>query len=192
VAQPNAEQPPKSSAAIARALRVVGRFGAPASRIFEAWLDPALARRWLFATASHPIAEFEIDARPGGSFRLVDIRDGSSMTYAGRYMAIVPNRRLIFTLALPQRRDVATRVTVEVDALGSRSTMTLLHENVPPDLAALVRARWNGMFYGLGLLLDSSTLSRSESFDDPRCRFRAAPIDYKVRPLRFTITRSER
>ena len=192
MAQPNPEQPRESSAAIARALRVVGRFGAPARRIFEAWLDPALARRWLFATAAHPLAGVEIDARPGGSFRLVDVRDGSSVTYAGRYVAIVPNRRLIFTLALPQRRDVATRVTVEVDALGSRSTMTLLHENVPSDLAALVRARWTGMFYGLGLLLDSSFPSRLESFDDPHCRFRAAPIDYNVGPSRFTITRSER
>ena len=170
---------------------MVGRFGAPARRIFEAWVDPALARRWLFATASHPLADVEIDARPGGSFRLVDVRDGLTVAYAGRYVAIVPNRRLIFTLALPQRRDVATRVTVEVDALGSRSTMTLVHENVPPDLAALVRARWTGMFYGLGLLLDSSSPSRSESFDDPHCRFRAAPIDYDAGPSRFTITRSE-
>ncbi|HEY2817818.1 MAG TPA: SRPBCC family protein [Casimicrobiaceae bacterium] len=177
---------------MARPLRVVGRFGAPAMRIFGAWLDPALARQWLFATASHPIADIEIDARAAGSFRLVDVRDGSSMTYAGRYVAIVPNRRLIFTLALPQRPDIATRVTVEVDTLASRSTMTLLHENVPADLAAHARARWTGMFHGLGLLLDSGFSSRAESFDDPHCRFRAAPIDYNVGPSHFTIIRSER
>jgi len=168
----------------------VGRFGASPGRVFAAWLDPVHARRWLFATASHPIADVEIDARPGGSFRLVDARDGSSVTYAGRYVSIVPNRHLVFTLALPQRADVVTRVTVDVDPAKSGSTMTLLHENVSPELASRVRARWTGMFHGLGLLLDSGA-PVPESFDDRHCRFQGVPIDYNAGP-RFTITRSER
>jgi len=110
------------------------------------------------------------------------------MTYAGRYVAIVANRRLVFTLALPQRTDVETRVSVEIRALGAGSTMALLHENVPPPLAPHVKARWTGMFYGLGLLLGS----RPESFDEPHCRFRAVPIDYTAGPTRFTIIRSQR
>ena len=117
-------------------------------------------------------------------------RDGSSVTYAGRYVSIVPNRHLVFTLALPQRADVVTRVTVDVDPAKSGSTMTLLHENVSPELASRVRARWTGMFHGLGLLLDSGA-PVPESFDDRHCRFQGVPIDYNAGP-RFTITRSER
>jgi uncharacterized protein YndB with AHSA1/START domain len=191
MAQFIAEAQHRSSAPIRRAVRVVGHFDASPRRLFDAWLHPAHARCWLFATASHPAADVEIDARPGGSFRFVDVRDGSRLVYAGRYVALVPDRRLAFTLELPQRADVVTRVTVEVEALKSRSTLTLLHENVPPELGAAVRARWTGMFYGLGLLLGKRA-SRPELFGDPHCRFQAMPIDYNVGPSRFTIIRSER
>src|SRR5262245_43078125 len=48
------------------AVRVASVFDAPAERVFDAWLDPRIARRWLFATASHPTKPIRIDPRAGG------------------------------------------------------------------------------------------------------------------------------
>ena len=82
------------------AIRVTDRYDVPPARAFDAWLDPEVARRWLFATASQPIAQVEIDGRAGGSFRFVDRHAGETIEYTGRYVEIVPERRLAFTLSM--------------------------------------------------------------------------------------------
>jgi uncharacterized protein YndB with AHSA1/START domain len=132
------------------AIRVARRFRAPPERVFRAWLEPEVAGRWLFATASEPMTDVDIDPRVGGAFRLAARGNGADLEHAGRYVEIVPPRRLIFTLALPERRRVVTRVTAEINRLGSGCELALTHENVPPDRAGETEARWTGILYGLG------------------------------------------
>ena len=163
-------------------VRVASRFVAPPADVFEAWLDTEIARQWLFATASHRIARLDIDARIGGRFRALDIRDGSNVVYTGRYLEIVPGRRLVFALTLPESA-VETRVTVTIAEVRSGSSIALLHEHVPVTLVAGVQMRWTGMFYGLGVLLDARP-RRQKSFD-PHCRFEPLPIDYVTESSSF-------
>ena len=134
------------------ALRVTHRFEAPAERVFEAWLDPAMASTWLFATASQPMAHVEIDARVGGKFRLLERAGDAGTEYRGKYVEIVPHRRLVFTLSLRNSR-VVTRVVAEIVPIGTSCELRVTHENVPPDHAARVEGRWAGMLYGLGTRL---------------------------------------
>jgi uncharacterized protein YndB with AHSA1/START domain len=172
------------------ALRVTKRYSAPPERIFDAWIDPAIARAWLFATASRPMAHVRIDARVGGAFRLVDERHGQVIEYAGEYVELSPHRRLVFTLALENRPHEMTRVVVEIARLKARSKLTLVHENVPAQMVSRLKARWIGILYGLGVTLDSPNLP-SELFFDAHCRFRVSPIDYGIGPPRSTTIRSE-
>ena len=172
-------------------LRVTKRYRAPPARVFCAWTDPAIAGTWLFATASRSMARVQIDARVGGAFRLMDERDGEVIEYAGDYVEVSPYRRLVFALVLPERRRASTRVIVEIVPLETGSRLTLLHENVPADMANYMKARWIGILYGLGVTLDLRQLP-SEKFDDAHCRFRVSPIDYKVGPPRSTTIGSER
>ena len=58
-----------------RSLQVVRRFDASAERVFDAWLDPNTAGKWLFATESGQMVRVEIDPRVGGSFNFTR-RDG--------------------------------------------------------------------------------------------------------------------
>jgi uncharacterized protein YndB with AHSA1/START domain len=143
--------------AVRSEVRVSQRFDASPERVFDAWLDPAIASAWLFATASHPIARVEIDARVGGSFRFVERRDRAEMEYAGEYVEIVRPRRLVFTLSLENRPRAVTRVTADIVPLESGCELRLVHENVPPDHASRTDGRWTGMLYGLG-----ETLARVE------------------------------
>lgn len=147
------------------ALRVTRRYGVPAGRVFDAWLNPAVARLWLFATASRPLAHVEIDAHLNGSFCFVDRRNGGDMTrYVGEYIEIVPPRRLVFTLSAGKYAYVNTRVAVEIAALTKGCKLTLIHENVPRDHAEHAEGRWVGVLYGLGATLDSA----STLFHDPQ------------------------
>jgi len=140
------------------AVRVTRRYGVPAGRIFDAWLNPAVARLWLFATASRPLAHVEIDARVNGSFCFVDRRTGGDMTeYVGEYIEIVPPRRLVFTLSAAKYAYLTTRVAVEIAALTKGCKLTLIHEDVPRDHAEHAEGRWVGLLYGLGATLDSAS-----------------------------------
>jgi uncharacterized protein YndB with AHSA1/START domain len=142
------------------AIRVARRFHASPARVFDAWLDPAIARRWLFATATCPIEQMQIDARVGGSFRFVEQRYGEDVDYRGEYTEIAPHRRLSFILATDRDRHLVTRVRVDVSPLKSDgSALTLVHQDVPREYASHTRARWVGMLYGLGATLDLLALS---------------------------------
>jgi uncharacterized protein YndB with AHSA1/START domain len=134
----------------AAAIRVARRFRAPPERVFRAWLEPEVAGRWLFATASEPAAGVDIDPRVGGAFRFEERRDGGRAAHTGEYVEIVPPRRLVFTLALAERPRVVTRVTAEISPLATGCELALLHEDVPADRADETEARWTGVLYGLG------------------------------------------
>ena len=84
-------------------IRVTQRYAVSAERVFDAWLDPAMASTWMFATASRPNTRAEIDARAGGSFRFVDRQDGEEIEHTGQYLEIVPPRRLVFTLFMENK-----------------------------------------------------------------------------------------
>jgi uncharacterized protein YndB with AHSA1/START domain len=134
---------------------VTQRFSASPERVFDAWLDPAMASAWLFATASHPISRVEIDARVGGSFRFADRRDGGKIEHRGKYLELVRPRRLMFTLSMENSPKVVTRVIAEIVPLKTGCELTLTHKNVPPDYASRAENRWTGILYGLGVTLNS-------------------------------------
>jgi uncharacterized protein YndB with AHSA1/START domain len=144
-------------------IRVTRRLSAPAERVFDAWLEPEVAGRWLFATASQPMTDVDIDPRVGGSFRFADGRNGARTEHTGEYIEIVPHRRLVFTLAMPDRPHVVTRVTAEISPLKTGCELALTHENVPPDRADRTEARWTGVLYGLDETLKSLRGRRSSS-----------------------------
>jgi uncharacterized protein YndB with AHSA1/START domain len=138
-------------------IRVSQRFDASPERVFDAWLDPEIAGRWLFATASRPMTSVTIDARAGGAFRLVDRNDGGHIEHTGVYLEIVRPWRLAFTVSTNDGLHAMTRVFAEIVRSRARKggcELTLVHERVPGQFADRVEARWAGMLYGLGVTLD--------------------------------------
>jgi uncharacterized protein YndB with AHSA1/START domain len=147
------------------AIRVTRSYGVSPPRVFGAWLDPEVAGRWLFATASQPMTHVEIDGRIGGSFRFVERQAGETNKYTGQYVEIVPDRRLVFTLSLKPYPNVITRVTVAISPLAKGCELELIHENVPWDHASYVEGRWTGILYGLGVTLDSASATLHHNQD---------------------------
>lgn len=141
-------------------IRVRRRFGASAERVFDAWLDPTVAGRWLFATATRPITHVEIDARVAGAFRFAERSEGRLTQHTGEYLEIVPPRRLAFTLVVGNR--TVTRVTVEIEPVRTGCELTLTHAGLPSDRADQSEARWTGILYGLGVTLAGTPGARSQ------------------------------
>jgi uncharacterized protein YndB with AHSA1/START domain len=124
------------------------RFGAPAAQVFDAWLEPEKAAKFLFATSDGEIVRAEIDARVGGRYSLVDRRDGEDVEHVGEYLEIDRPRRLVFTLQVPEYSDEVNRVTVEVAAHDDGCELTLIHE-VSPEWADQVEEGWTMILEGL-------------------------------------------
>jgi uncharacterized protein YndB with AHSA1/START domain len=132
------------------AIRLTNRYRASPQRVFDAWLDPEVAGQWLFATAMRPMTHVEIDARVGGSFCLTDRSNGGISEHNGRYLEIVPHRRLVFTLFGEGLSRAVTRVIVDITPLKRGCRLSLRHEDVPADCTSDVKDRWTGILYGLG------------------------------------------
>jgi uncharacterized protein YndB with AHSA1/START domain len=123
-------------------VQVSRRFDASAERVFDAWLDPATAGKWLFATEKGQMVRVEIDQRVGGSFSIVDRRDGEDVEHTGEYLEIDRPRRLVFTFRVPKYSQVSTRVSIDIVPLASGCELTLTHEGMLPEYVSGSQSGW--------------------------------------------------
>ena len=86
----------------------------PAQIVFDAWTKPELLERW-WAPKSFPIKllSCEMDARVGGTYRLVFGYDGSTFDFFGRYLEVTPPSRLVWTNDEGDEGEQITTVTFE-------------------------------------------------------------------------------
>jgi len=134
-------------------VQVRRRFTASAERVFDAWLDPKTAGRWLFATPTGKMMRVEIDARVGGGFRFTDRREGEDIDHIGRYELIDRPRRLVFSFTVPKFSAQATRVTIDIAAQETGCELTLTHEGVLPDYTERTVGGWTMILLGLAASL---------------------------------------
>jgi uncharacterized protein YndB with AHSA1/START domain len=130
-------------------VRVKRRFTASAEEVFDAWLDPEKARRFLFATPTGQMVRAETDPRMGGRFTFTDRRDGGDVEHTGEYLDIDRPHRLVFTFAVPKYSSVSTRVTIEIAPLDSGCELTLSHEGVFPEYEERTAEGWSKILAGL-------------------------------------------
>ena len=104
--------------------RMTRRFEASPERLFDAWIDPETARKWLFTSPTSESNRTDLDPGVGGTWTITDRRDGVHYTGLGEYLEIDRLRRLVFTFAMPQfdpalrpdrRRDRAGRCGLHPD-----------------------------------------------------------------------------
>lgn len=123
-------------------VRVARQFAAPPERVFDAWLDPARAGQWLFATPEGEMVKVEIDPRPGGRFLFVDRRNGEDIEHTGEYLAIDRARLLAFNFMVPKFSTEATLIEVELSPAAAGTDLVLSHKNVLPEYAGRTEEGW--------------------------------------------------
>ena len=115
-------------------LQVRHSYAAPPERVFDAFLDVALARRFMFATPTGEMIRADIDPKVGGRFTFTDRRpDMGDVEHVGRYVEIDRPRRLVFTFAVPQFDPTETQVALDFRAVAGGCEVTLTHTGVLPE-----------------------------------------------------------
>lgn len=112
-------------------------------RVYRAWLEPELLRRWL-APASFTVTRAEVDERVGGHHRIWQAgADGDVGGFDCELLELVPNQRIVFLWRFvgPERiADPAhdSRLTITLrEAPGGGTALTLVHERLDAIDAAM-------------------------------------------------------
>jgi uncharacterized protein YndB with AHSA1/START domain len=116
----------------------------PPERVFDAWLDPQVARRFLFATPTGEMIQADVDARVGGKFVFVDRRpDMGDVLHTGEYLEIDRPKRLVFTFGVPAFDPGYTRVEVEITPTAAGCDVHLTQRDVPDEWADRSKQGWS-------------------------------------------------
>ena len=151
---PNATQP---------TVRLQRTFAATPDRVYRAWLDPELLRRWL-APAALSVRDVEVDERVGGHHRTWQLdADGANVGgFDSTLVELVPNERIVFEWRFVGPDRVAdpshdSRLTILLEpAPGGTTSLTLVHERLEalaeanPEIAENVGLGWGMALDKLG------------------------------------------
>lgn len=98
-----------------REVVVTRTFDAPARLVFEAWSRPELFKKWWVPRSmGMTLRSCELDVRTGGNYRLVFGDDpGNPMAFFGKYLEVVPDKRIVWTNEESGDAGSVTTVTFE-------------------------------------------------------------------------------
>jgi uncharacterized protein YndB with AHSA1/START domain len=115
---------------MSRTVTVTRRFSVSPERVFDAFLDPAIAAKFMFATPAGEMIRVAIEPRIGGAYTFVERRDGEDIEHVGRILELDRPRRLTFEFAVPKYDPTNTVVRLDIIADGTGALLTLTHEGV--------------------------------------------------------------
>jgi uncharacterized protein YndB with AHSA1/START domain len=98
-----------------REVVVTRTFDAPARLVFEAWSKPELFKKWWVPRSmGMTLRSCEMDVRTGGEYRLVFGDDPANpMAFFGKYLEVVPDKRIVWTNEESGDAGSVTTVTFE-------------------------------------------------------------------------------
>lgn len=154
-------------------LTMVRDFEVGSEKVFNAWLNAEMMRKWLFTLEStNKVAENT--PQVGGTWEIVDHRGGKDYRAIGEYLEIEPDSKIEFTFKMPQFGDAEDTIAVEIKETSKGCEMTFKQKiHVPheenwtkSDIEKALQEYhdsseqgWNFMFMGLKELVETGKIS---------------------------------
>ncbi|MBO0603478.1 SRPBCC domain-containing protein [Sporosarcina sp. E16_3] len=158
---------------LTRTLIMKREFNVKRERVFDAWLNPEMMRKWFF-TLEGTNKVTQNNPQVGGTWEIVDHRDGQDYRAIGEYLEIDPPKKIVFTFKMPQFSELEDTITVELKELQLSCEMTftqVIHvskeenwtesdiEKALGEMHDGTEHGWNYMFMGLKELVETGKVS---------------------------------
>ncbi len=132
---------------------VTHTIAAPAARVFDAWLDPALLLKFMTPAPTGTVAKAETEAKVGGRFDIVMAIGDKEIPHWGTYKTIDRPNQLVFTWESPFSVEDST-VTLDFAETGDGTQVTLTHVRFPSEESRdNHNAGWTRILECLGIAL---------------------------------------
>lgn len=154
-------------------LTMTRSFDVAPERVFDAWLNPEMMRKWFFTLeGTNKVAQNKLQV--GGTWEIVDHRDGKDYRAVGEYLEIDSPKKIVFTFKMPQFSESVDTITVELKELQHGCEMTFSQNIIVPHEENWTKTDiekalgeyhdgsehgWNLMFMGLKELVETGKVS---------------------------------
>ncbi|MGE3277151.1 MAG: SRPBCC domain-containing protein [Vicinamibacterales bacterium] len=129
-------------------IRIDRDFAATPAAVFAAWTTPESFARWFGGDAVQvPLDSLDFVAEPGRPWRArMVLPDGHTIDWAGDFIEVVPDERLVFTITDRPAEPGRARIVVQLVAIpgGTRMHFTQETPGFSPEQQAGVLAGWQG------------------------------------------------
>ncbi|MEH6944539.1 SRPBCC family protein [Bacillus sp. JJ722] len=154
-------------------LKMTRDFDVASEKVFDAWLNTAMMRKWFFTLeGTNKVAQN--NPQVGGTWEIVDHRDGKDYRAIGEYLEIDLPKKIVFTFKMPQFSETEDTITVELREIQQGCEMTFSQHIIVPheenwtqsDIEKALKEYhdgsehgWNLMFMGLKELVETGKIS---------------------------------
>ena len=108
------------------------KFSAPATRVFEAWLDPEMLAKFMVPGPDMTVPKAVTDPVVGGAFEIIMQAGDQQIPHKGVYKEISRHSRLVFTWESPFSVPDST-VTLDFVEVDGGTELTLTHVKFPSE-----------------------------------------------------------
>jgi uncharacterized protein YndB with AHSA1/START domain len=134
------------------------RFGAAPEKIFAAFAEADLVRRWLTPSPEIKLTVLQFDFREGGAYRFAyHVPAGPTVVVSGSYSVIKPPSKIVFSWVIEppdEHAGIVSEVKVTITADSSGTELVIRHEKLTrPGAIERHAAGWRGAVERLTELL---------------------------------------
>jgi uncharacterized protein YndB with AHSA1/START domain len=136
------------------------RFSAAPEKVFSAFADRQLVRRWLTPSPAIALDVLQFDFQVGGTYRFAyHVPDGQIMIVGGAFRLIEPPSKIIFSWIIEppdEHAGIPSEVLVTIMPDGDGAELLIRHEKLARvDAVARHAEGWGGALDQLIILLDA-------------------------------------